>query len=159
MKNNILSIIHRGEKNLQWRGDNVKITALHAWVRRNWVNPPKICQICDRNPALDLANKGIYSRDFKNWEWLCRRCHMEKDGRLDKFSKLNEPRRNGVCKRCKYCGKEFIARLAHVKRGNGNFCSHSCSSKRKGLRSWKLSDYQLKKRAEMNKKRKSQKNK
>ncbi len=37
---------------------------------------------------LDLSNKsGKYKRDLIDWEWLCRRCHMIKDGRLDKLHK------------------------------------------------------------------------
>jgi len=32
---------------------------------------------------MDLANKGIYDRNPDNWEWLCRKCHMTKDGRVN----------------------------------------------------------------------------
>jgi len=36
-------------------------------------------------PPHDLANKGTYDRKLKNWEWLCRKCHMIKDGRMKKL--------------------------------------------------------------------------
>ncbi len=71
------------EKNPMWRGNNVGYMALHAWVKRN-ILKPKLCQCCKKVPPYDLANKGIYDRNLKNWEWLCRKCHMIKDGRMQK---------------------------------------------------------------------------
>jgi len=37
------------------------------------------------NPIpYDVANiSGKYKRDIKDFEWLCRLCHMTKDGRLE----------------------------------------------------------------------------
>jgi len=60
--------------------------APHRWVTKRKVKPKK-CECCKERKPYDLANKGIYNRELKNWEWLCRRCHMSKDGRL---KKLNE---------------------------------------------------------------------
>ena len=72
-----------GDKNPMWKGDKpIHKTSLHQWVRCNWPKP-ELCQTCGINPALDLANiTGIYERDFKNWKYLCRRCHMLSDGRI-----------------------------------------------------------------------------
>lgn len=82
-----------GESNPNWKGDDiVDIDALHIWLRRR-LTPPKLCCICHENPPLDLANRtGIYNRDFKNWYWLCRRCHMISDGRINnlKQSQVNK---------------------------------------------------------------------
>jgi len=65
-----------------WKGDKVKYAGLHVWVRR-YKKQPKLCEHCNEKPSIDLANKdGIYNRDFNNWEYLCRKCHMIKDGRI-----------------------------------------------------------------------------
>lgn len=52
-------------------------------VRRNMPNPGP-CPSCRKRPALDLANiSQEYKRDLSDWEWLCRKCHMTKDGRIN----------------------------------------------------------------------------
>ena len=77
-----------GNKNPNWRGNKkINIFALHNWVNRN-INRPKVCEKCGSEENIDLANKGIYNRDFKNWNYLCRSCHMEEDGRLNKLHKF-----------------------------------------------------------------------
>jgi hypothetical protein len=67
-----------GNNNNNWRGDNVGISALHSWCKRNFIKP-NYCEKCGRNKQLDLSNNGIYNRKRENWEWLCRRCHKLKD--------------------------------------------------------------------------------
>jgi len=82
-----------GDNNPNWKGYNYKFkypSALHQWVKRNWKNPPKICQRCNKKPAFDLANKGVYDRDFNNWEWLCRRCHMDDDKRIKNLKQYDK---------------------------------------------------------------------
>lgn len=74
-----------GDKNPNWGGDNVSIEAFHQWLRCNWPEPiPTKCQTLECNKApYDLANiTGIYDRDFSNYRFLCRKCHMESDGRM-----------------------------------------------------------------------------
>ncbi len=89
-KNNI------GRKNGMWKGDNVGYGKLHAWlIRHN--KKPKLCKKCKKNKPLDLANKtGIYDRNIENYEWLCRRCHMLDDGRMNNLKqfKNNKKLRN-----------------------------------------------------------------
>lgn len=72
-----------GDNNPQWKGDNVKYSALHEYMRK--ICPkPDLCESCKDKPPMDLANKsGEYTRDVTDWEWLCRSCHMKKDGRMD----------------------------------------------------------------------------
>ncbi len=70
------------EKNPLWKGDKVGYIALHAWVKKRLIKP-KECDNCDRSIPLDLANiSQKYKRDISDWEWLCRSCHMKKDGRM-----------------------------------------------------------------------------
>jgi len=68
-------------KNPQWKGDNVGMVGLHRWVKRR-LKKPKLCECCKKTKPFDLANKGVYNRGLENWEWLCRKCHMTKDGRF-----------------------------------------------------------------------------
>lgn len=84
------------EKNPKWKGDKVGYKELHKWVRIRKPRP-KICPRCVIRKTHDLANKGVYNRELKNWEWLCRKCHMEKDGRLKIF--LNSKRNLGKRKK------------------------------------------------------------
>ena len=52
------------EKNPNWRGSDVGLSGVHQWVKRRLSRPPH------------------YLRELSDWEWLCRRCHMNTDGRL-----------------------------------------------------------------------------
>ncbi len=80
--------INKSEKNGMWKGDKVGRLSLHEWGR-NHKEKPLICEKCKERPPYDLANKsGNYKRDLDDWEWLCRKCHMESDGRLEKFIKI-----------------------------------------------------------------------
>lgn len=74
-----------GENNWMWKGEKVGYTSLHSWVKRR-LNKPKECQDCGEEKRLDLANiSQEYKRDITDWEWLCRKCHMTKDGRGEKL--------------------------------------------------------------------------
>jgi len=86
-----MSESHIAEKNPMWKGDKVGYQALHFWVKRRKPKP-ELCEECNKKPPYDLANKGIYDRNLENWEWICRKCHMIKDGRLKKFKK--QPKNN-----------------------------------------------------------------
>lgn len=80
------------ELNPQWKGDNVGNGALHSWIKRHKPKP-ELCENCKKVPPYDLANiSGKYLRDTKDYKWMCRKCHMEEDGRLNNFKKS----------RCKY---------------------------------------------------------
>jgi len=70
------------EKNPNWTGDKVGLNGLHSWVKRR-LKKPETCDFCNNSKPYDLANKGIYDRNLDNWEWLCRKCHMTKDGRIE----------------------------------------------------------------------------
>lgn len=72
-----------GEKNSQWKGNRVKYGALHDYIK--WHLPAtELCQSCKKVKPYDLANiSQEYKRDLTDWEWLCRRCHMKKDGRMN----------------------------------------------------------------------------
>lgn len=70
------------EKNPMWKGDDVEYHALHEWIRNRFPKP-ELCMVCAKVPPYDLANvSGKYLRDLNDWLYLCRKCHMDADGRL-----------------------------------------------------------------------------
>ena len=74
-----------GSKNPRWTGDNVSYTGIHLWGNRNIIKP-ELCNMCKKSAPYDLANiSQEYKRDVSDWEWLCRKCHMIKDGRINKL--------------------------------------------------------------------------
>jgi hypothetical protein len=80
---------NKGELNGQWKGDDIKYDAIHAYVNRH---KPKtvdgLCEICHEKPYRDLAlnsNKKTYSRNINDYSYLCRLCHMVTDSRIARF--------------------------------------------------------------------------
>ncbi len=72
----------KGNKNPMWKGDLVGNNSLHEWIK-NHKPKPEFCDECGNKKPYDLANiSGEYKRDVNDFEWLCRKCHMEKDGRM-----------------------------------------------------------------------------
>ncbi len=77
------SQFNKGEKNGQWKGQCVGYGALHDYVKHHKPRPD-LCGDCREKKKLEIANiSQEYKRDLDDWEWLCRRCHMNKDGRLE----------------------------------------------------------------------------
>jgi len=70
------------EKAYNWKGDNVSYFALHKWINKKMCRPLN-CEVCGTDKKLEAHNiSGRYTRYYDDWEFLCRRCHMIKDGRI-----------------------------------------------------------------------------
>lgn len=83
-----LSLTQYNENHNGWKGDKVGRDALHQWIKRHFWKP-RLCQMCMKVPPYDLANKtGVYNRDFRNWRYYCRKCHMISDGRLANLRRI-----------------------------------------------------------------------
>lgn len=123
---------NRDSENGMWSGDRVGYAALHSWVKRRLKRPTR-CDICNKSCKPDLANiSQEYLRDLNDWEWLCRKCHMVKDGRLktlmDNAKKLKKfP--NG--KICRICTKTFQTRQ-DLARCCSKSCAATLSNRRRG---------------------------
>jgi len=73
------------ENNGMWKGDNALRAAIHLWVISRKPKP-NFCECCKVKKPKDLANiSQKYYRDVNDYEWLCRKCHMVKDGRLERL--------------------------------------------------------------------------
>lgn len=82
-----IAAAQRGSLSYNWKGNAVGRRSLHRWVR-SYKKIPKLCEMCHKNPPYDLANKsGKYKRALSDWFYLCRRCHMNSDGRLERLHK------------------------------------------------------------------------
>lgn len=114
------------ENHPSWRGDNVGYRALHAWIGQRKPKP-ELCECCHTRPPRDLSNiSGEYKRDLEDFAWLCRGCHLRKDGWLEKhlellhkalanrthckrghpFSETNTYRTPAGERRCRQCAKD-----------------------------------------------------
>ena len=117
------SVSKIGRRNPQWKGTNVGLNSLHEWLKNRLVKPES-CERCGKETTfLDLANKGKYVRSFKQWWFLCRRCHMVTDGRLQKLIDNDKGRvRRPPEKPCEACGKIFKTKWSKQKS-----CSPECA--------------------------------
>ncbi len=85
-----LRIAKLNEQNPMWKGNGVSLTALHTWIKARKPKP-KFCERCNKRKVYDLANiSQEYKRDVSDYEWLCRKCHMEGDGRLEKLREFGK---------------------------------------------------------------------
>ena len=84
--------MHYGSKdsnNSQWKGDEVSYNVLHDYIKRHKPKP-KLCEDCHEQPSYDLANiSGEYHRDINDFKWVCRRCHMRSDGRMNNLKQFH----------------------------------------------------------------------
>lgn len=113
---------NRGENNPMYKGEGeggAGYDAIHSWVRRRKPKP-EVCERCKQVPPVDLANiSGLYKREVSDYEYLCRKCHMDSDGRNSQLRQSGKSRKlpNKICAAChtefhsdsraaKYCGRK-----------------------------------------------------
>lgn len=79
-----------GERNNHWAGDRIGYGGIHDYIKRR-LSKPLTCNNCKKATHLDLTNiSQKYKRNTTDWEWLCRRCHMIRDGRLKTLPFINK---------------------------------------------------------------------
>ena len=75
-----LSIPIRTNNHYKPKQTEILYKSLHQWIRNH---KPRVneCETCHQEKRLVIANiTGIYDRDFKNYKWVCYKCHSELDG-------------------------------------------------------------------------------
>ena len=77
------------DKHVNWRHDDkIGYHQLHKRIRKMLVRP-ELCQKCSQAPTYDLHNiTGKYNMEFKNWMWLCRRCHNMEHHSVDMTNRI-----------------------------------------------------------------------
>lgn len=74
----------REEKHFNWKGNNVRYSGLHMWVRSK-LGTPSECKHCGTTEAkrFEWANKSHeYKRDLTDWIRLCTSCHYHYDHQI-----------------------------------------------------------------------------
>lgn len=124
-----LSKLRENENNPNWVGTKIGKNAVHDWVRRRKTKP-KWCSFCKKEPPRDLANiSQKYKIDVSDFVWICRRCHMLSDGRLNRLLRqaaIRSKKMKWMKRRCKVCNAWIV-----LKRKYQDFCSVSCAAKRR----------------------------
>lgn len=83
------------EKNPSWKGDDVGNSGLHKHIRK-YLPKPQTCHLCNKVPPIDVACiTGIYNREFKNWAWFCKKCHVNYDNIIPRLI-LNRVYKNKI---------------------------------------------------------------
>ncbi len=79
------------EENSMWKGDKASSLAFHVWLRKNKPKP-LLCEECNKERKLDLANtkNHVYTRNPKDYKYLCRSCHSKLDNKYLSFKKGGE---------------------------------------------------------------------
>jgi len=72
-----------GEKNWQWKGENVSYRSLHKWIER-LLGKPHECENCGiktlNHRQYHWSNiSGLYKRIITDWRRLCVKCHKAVD--------------------------------------------------------------------------------
>ena len=81
-----------GINNRNWKEFNeLKLNRKHIRIKL-LLEKSNSCQLCNiETSKLDLANKsGNYSEDINDWYWLCRRCHVLSDGRINNLRQYHK---------------------------------------------------------------------
>lgn len=81
----------RAERNPKWKGDQARHDTGHGRAQRKISLKGVICERCDEAPASDRhhIDANRLNNDPTNIMRLCRRCHMEEDGRLEALRARN----------------------------------------------------------------------
>ena len=120
-----------GKNHHNWKGNNVGYGALHTFIKSKKKKPSQ-CEICGiKTNKLDLANKSQkYRRILSDWEYICRKCHMRKDGRILTFRLNVKPKqRVGKMMKCFICNNMVYRKPSEILTYNKVFCSRKCLGK------------------------------
>jgi hypothetical protein len=115
-----------GDKNPNWKEDDVGMSGLHCWINRNKPKPESgLCEVCNINPFRDAACiTGIYNRDFENWKYTCHSCNIKSDFENGTRSletvfrpplSKNNPIWHNSNLVCQFCGLEHVIRVGTQK--------------------------------------------
>lgn len=83
-----------GAQHSKWKGNNIRVRSGRTRALRGF--PIQSCELCGAGKSERHHKDGDTKNNTSaNIQFLCRRCHMEKDGRLSDFkqlAKLNQPK-------------------------------------------------------------------
>lgn len=130
---------YSGSNHRSWKGDQITVGSGRLRARRQYAIGP--CERCGK-PGLDRHHKdgNTKNNDPINVEILCRRCHMEVDGRLDEFVKSGQlaVEKSRVAKKyCVNCGVLYKPlRKGRCNACNAYFRSHGAERTQESVAWW-----------------------
>jgi len=71
-----IRLANTGERHRNWKGDDVKMSALHQWVNRTYKEENQKCEECGSTKRINAACIKEYARPRENWRFLCNVCHQ-----------------------------------------------------------------------------------
>lgn len=77
-----------GAQHPQWKGNKAGYRAIHIWVTKQFGKAQE-CESCGstKEQRYEWSNNSTQlTRDRKNWERLCVKCHREKDKWFEKVA-------------------------------------------------------------------------
>lgn len=107
------------------------LSALHEYMHKKLIKP-KECTFCHKKKKLELSSiKHRYTRNKKDWQWLCKKCHFHYDGHGKYLALKRVPgvRYQKKCLNCKTIINNIIPSLLKRKK----YCSRQCLA----LHMWK----------------------
>ena len=123
------------QKNPNWKGNAVSDSGARRRAQTNF--KLGLCEDCGK-PGVDRHHNdgNVRNNSKKNISILCRRCHMERDGRLKKFKAIPKRKKSPptLCKNCKELSKP-------LRKGRCSSCSafyRRTGRERPGSRGWRL---------------------
>ncbi len=129
-KENISKGIKKGKDNPCWKGEKATYWTKHKFLVKEHGNPSH-CSMCGKPGYVNKAGKWtiqwankikIYTRNVKNYEGLCPKCHCIQDGRKIPFdsyicgtsSKYREGCRCSLCKKAKSLYRKGLIGFKHI---------------------------------------------
>jgi hypothetical protein len=104
--------------------------ALHSYMHKRLDgNKPNNCQLCGEEKKLELSSiEHGYTRNPKDWQWLCKKCHHWYDGH-EKYLVYGrtKKRKKRVSVKCLCCNKEMFVLESSLPRKK--YCSTICRDK------------------------------
>ena len=100
----------RGDRNPNWKGEDICYAAKHAWMTRTYGRPTH-CEECSSVKKLQWANiSNNHLRERKDWKMLCAPCHRVFDKDIHEKSVRNRSKKftiEGVEMTIKEIGERF----------------------------------------------------
>lgn len=72
------------ETNGNWKGDLATVAA--GYLRARTMYPSKPCSTCGKKAEIHHRDGNTLNNEPTNIDFLCRRCHMLADGRMERRS-------------------------------------------------------------------------
>lgn len=98
--------LYAQEKSSNWKGNEVKYSGLHIWVRK-YLGKHDTCEHCGKTglkgKKIHWANKSRkYQRNLEDWIRLCASCHSKYDNKINNINKMPIP-----IPKCDSCNTEM----------------------------------------------------